>query len=438
MGNFRRMLVAALLFAAAASAQTPPSPPRLTLEQCIAIALTHHPDLAAAQALVAAARERVRQAQANYRPRLDLTLSYTRQTYNFAASPGTSPRQVNLFAAPQSSATAGYYYGGLNAEQTLYDFGNRRGQLAYAEGELAAQQQNVQQVRQTIYYAVRNAYYSLLAAEEERQARRQALANEQKHLEQVRAFYAVGRVPRIDVTRQELAVATAEVNLRQAEENVQVARAALATAMGLPLDQAPEPADALATLEHFGPLDHLLAEAEQNRPDVQALRHQVEAARAVVLIARSALKPSFGLSALFNYRNLRFPLVYNWGLTGLLTQNLFSGGYNRARLAETEAQQQVAEQNLASLLLRVRQEVFTDYSDLQVAEQKIALSEKAVAEAQENLALAEGRYRNGYGNIIELDDAQLLLTETQVNAIVARLDYHLAAAALEMALGRPH
>jgi outer membrane protein len=411
-------------------------PRRLTLQECIQTALANHPDLVAARAQVQAAQQRVLEARSNYRPRVDLQLSYTRQTYNFAASPGTSPHQVSLFSAPQSSATAGYYYAGITAGQTLYDFGNRRGTMAYSQAELAAAEHNLERVRQSVVYEVRRAYFSLLAAEQELEARRQALANQEKHLEQVRAFYSVGRRPRIDVTTQEVAVTQARVHLREAEETVRVARAALATAMGLPIEQAPEPADSPNTLESFGSLETLLAEAEQNRPDVQALRQQVEAARAVVLIARSALKPSFSLSALLNYRNLKFPLVYNWGLAGLVTQSLFSGGYNQARVAEAEAQQKAAEAQLESLLLRVRQEVFADFSDLTVARDRIALSDQALGEARENLTLAEGRYQNGYGNIIELNDAQLLLTESQVNAIVARLQYHLAAAALEIALGR--
>ena len=55
---------------------------------------------------------------------------------------------------------------------------------------------------------------------------------------------------------------------------------------------------------------------------------------------------------------------------------------------------------------------------------------------RENLELAEGRYAAGYGNIIELTDAQLLLTDSQVQEIVSRYDYQMAAARLDVAVGR--
>ncbi len=73
---------------------------------------------------------------------------------------------------------------------------------------------------------------------------------------------------------------------------------------------------------------------------------------------------------------------------------------------------------------------------MKVASDKIQLNQKAVVEAKENLALAEGRYSNGYGNIIELTDAQTLLTDSQVQEIVSRYDYHVAAAQLDVAVGR--
>jgi outer membrane protein len=96
----------------------------------------------------------------------------------------------------------------------------------------------------------------------------------------------------------------------------------------------------------------------------------------------------------------------------------------------------VARANLISFGQKVRQEVFTDYSDLKVAQDKIQLNQQAVGEAKENLALAEGRYSAGYGNIIELTDAQTLLTDSQVQEIVSRYDCQTAAARLDVAVAR--
>jgi outer membrane protein TolC len=276
----------------------------------------------------------------------------------------------------------------------------------------------------------------VLAAEEILQARKDAVDNQTKHLDQVRAFHDVGTRPKIDVTKQEVGLANAQVDYRQAQENLDVARAALATAMGIPIDQAPEPLNTLGEVPNPGSLDELMTQAEKQRPDLESLRAQIAAAQADIIVARSYFRPSFRLGSFFNYQNLKFPLIYNWDLAGLLAQNFLDGGTKQARLTAAQAEESVARANLTSFLQKVHQEVFTDYSDLKVAKDKIQLNQQAVAEAKENLALAEGRYSTGYGNIIELTDAQTLLTDSQVQEIVSRYDYQTAAARLDVAVGR--
>jgi outer membrane protein len=412
------------------------APRRLSLAECLQIAEEKHPDLAAARALIDAARAQLRIARAGFRPHLDTGTSYTRQTYNFAASPGTTPRQVNLFYNGETTSNAPYYYAGLNLSQTVYDFGLTRGTVNRSEVELEAAQQNLRRVHDVVYLNVREAYYSVLAAEEVLQARQDAVNNQNKHLAQVVAFHDVGRSPKIDVTRQEVALASAQVDARQAVENLDVAKAALATAMGIPIDQAPEPLQTLGEVPAPASLEQLMADAEHKRPDAEALRDQIYAAQADIIVARSYFRPNIVLASFFNYRNLKFPLVYNWSLAGLLAQNLLDGGTKQGRLAAAQAEEVAAHANLTSLLQKIRQEVFTDHADMQVAKDKIQLNQKAVAEAKENLALAEGRYAAGYGNIIELTDAQTVLTDSEVQEIVSRYDYQSAAARLDVAVGR--
>jgi len=424
----------ALLWAVCAAGAEPPR--RLSLAECLAIAEHGHPDLAAARGLIDSAQAQVRIARAGYRPHLDAGANYTRATYNYAATPGTSPQQFAASANGMGMSNAPYYYGGLNFSQLIYDFGQTRGAVDRNEAELQAAQQNLKRIHDVVYLNVREAYYSVLAAEEILQARQDAVDNQTRHLEQVRAFHEVGTRPKIDVTKQEVALANAEVDFRQAQENLDVARAALATSMGIPIERAPEPLDTLGEVISPGKLDDLMTQADKRRPDIESLRDQVAAAQADIIVARSYFRPSFSLGSIFNYQNLKFPLIYNWDLAGLLAQNFLDGGTKQARLAAAQAEESVARANLASFTQKVHQEVFTDYSNVKVAQDKIQLNQQAVVEAKENLALAEGRYSAGYGNIIELTDAQTLLTDSQVQEIVSRYDYHTAAAQLDVAVGR--
>ncbi len=159
-------------------------PRQLSLAECLRIAEQNHPDLAAARGLIDSAQAQVRIARAGYRPHLDAGASYTRATYNYTATPGVSPQAFNSSYSGERMSPAAYYYGGLNFSQLIYDFGQTRGTVDRSQAELEAAQQNLKRVHDLVYLNVREAYYAVLAAEEILQARKDAVDNQTKHLDQ--------------------------------------------------------------------------------------------------------------------------------------------------------------------------------------------------------------------------------------------------------------
>ena len=60
-----------------------------------------------------------------------------------------------------------------------------------------------------------------------------------------------------------------------------------------------------------------------------------------------------------------------------------------------------------------------------------------VRQAEENFALANGRFQAGIGTSVERTDAQVLLTNARTSQIQALYDYKVDEARLEKAMGRP-
>ncbi|HUY15237.1 MAG TPA: TolC family protein [Terriglobia bacterium] len=425
-----------LLIAASTPAAADSTPQPMTLAQCVETALEHHPDLAAALAMIDEAQAQLKIAHSAFLPQINLGSFYTRQTFNYSGQPGTPPDLWQRFYQGESNSTSPYYYGGINLSQDIFDFGRKRGTIDRSMAELRAAGHNYQNVKNQIYYNVRAAYYTELADRELVNVEQQGLDNAAQHLQQAEAFYQVGRDPKINVTQEQVAVANAKLALEQAQANLDVAHAGLATAMGIPIEQAPEPVDTLAQIEPAGTLDELLVQAVEKRPDLQSLREQVTAAQADVEYAHANLKPALNLSMFYNFNNLQFPLIYNWSLAGLFAQSLFSGGERHAALRQSEAERRVSQAQHASLFLRVRQGVYSAYSNVRVAQDQINTALTAASEAKENLQLAEGRYQVGYGNIIELTDAQLLATRTATQVVTTRFSYQSASAQLDFVVGK--
>ncbi len=435
--NYHEAIItlAALALAIASPVATAQDNP-LSLADCYRLAEQNQPDLATAEAEVQVAEAHIRERRSPYFPHLSFGASHNQQTYNYAPTPGTAPSTFNLLSHGESWSNSPYYYTGLNFTQNIYDFGLTRGSVERGKAELAQAQQNRDRVRQQTLLNVRNGYFSVLAAQQLVQVRQTTVKDQSKHLEQIQSFFQVGRVPKIDMTRQEVQLANAQLDLVQAQSDLTVAQAALATAMGLPVKRTFTLVDVLGAAQVLDAVDGYLTEARTSRPDLLALREVVKATEGDIVIARSNFKPRLNFTSFADFQNLKFPLIWNVGFGESLLQPLLSGGYNRAYLNETEQVKSAADFNLKSATLQVDREVYTDYANTTVAQQQIDLATKADQEARENLAFAEGRYSAGVGNIIELTDAELLAASVGAQVVTARYNYQLAYGRLQVAAGK--
>jgi outer membrane protein TolC len=88
-------------------------------------------------------------------------------------------------------------------------------------------------------------------------------------------------------------------------------------------------------------------------------------------------------------------------------------------------------QTLRSIELEVEQAWLL----LQEATERTAVTEKIRGQAEEDLQVSEGRYREGLGTMLEVIDAQTVLTQAGANAVIARYDRAQARARLDRALG---
>lgn len=435
-GCLRVGLALAVLVLSGAAATVHAQDNPLSLADCYRLAEQNQPDLATAEAQVQVAEAHLKERRSPYFPHLTFGASHNQQTYNYAATPGISPGTFAAQANGEHWRNSPYYFTGLNFAQNIYDFGLTRGSVTRGRAERAQAQQNRDRIRQETLLNVRNAYFGVLAAQELVQVRQTTVGDQSKHLDQIDAFFSVGRVPKIDLTRQQVQLANAQLDLVQAQSDLTVAQAALATSMGLPVKNAFTLVDVLGTAQVLDPVDSYLSGARSSRPDLRALREVVRAAEGDIDAARSNFKPHLNFSSFADFENLKFPLVWNVGLGESLLQPLLSGGYNRAFLYEAEQNKSAAESNLKSATLQVDREVYTDYANTSVAQQQIDLATKADQEAKENLAFAEGRYSAGVGNIIELTDAELLAATASAQVVTAHYSYQLAFGRLQVAAGQ--
>jgi outer membrane protein len=398
----------------------------LTIHQAVQIGLDNHPSLRTAAANLRAASAGHKQAMSGYLPTVSFTASATHTEGVFVFNP-TIPSRNQIYSS---------YSGGLSAQQVLFDFGKTIGKVGASTDLLDAAHADFTSARELVKVNVQIAYFGLLASQRVALVDADAVAQAEKHLTQAKAFYAVGRRPQFDVTKAELDLANANVNLIRATNQMQVARVQLENAMG---NHPPQPYGVVEPPEWepaAATMDTARAAALKYRPELQAGRARVEANRALARATWSQHLPTLSAAGNWNWNNFEpAPLYPRWSATLQVSVPVFQGFSIDAQVEQADAAADAAQANLdaqsQSVLLEVEQ-AFLAFKESQ--ERRVATT-KLVEQAEQNLTLANKQYAAGVGTPLEVTDAQVSRANAQITNIQARYDYITSVVKLQRAMG---
>lgn len=411
----------------AQKAAAPEIPKVVSLQKAVEIALERQPTLQASRYSVEASRARVGQARAGFFPQIGITSNYTRSEYYLVD--GNKATSGNV-VGPSNS-----YGANVNLNQTLLDFGQTSARTEVARDNLLSSQESLLSTRDQIILNVRQAYYTVLAD------KRLVTANEgnvnqfKQQLDEATSRYQVGVSTRFDVTSAEVNLSNAQLQLIQARNNLELARVNLNNAMGIPNDSTFGLVDNLAFSPVTYNLPDLLREAEQNRPDLKALEAQRQSAEASVKVARRSFYPTLSGNAGYDFAGREFPLNHQWSVGAVLTFNLFNGFQTREQVAEARANVENLRSQEDGLRQSIDRDVRQAFLNLQQARDQERVNEILVRQAQENLALAQGRYQAGVGILLDETTARVALTNAQTSYVQSLYNYRTAQATLEKAVG---
>jgi len=404
----------------------------VTLQQVLDVALKNNPGIAASQSDVEAAKAQVTQAQAGYLPQISGQAGYDRRWAD-------STRSSSLSGSSGSYDRAGqfdYYSAQLSLSQYLYDFGKTSGQVEASRSNLSASQKGLATTFSDLKRDVKNAYYEVLKKDHLVGVNEESLRVQKQHLEQAKAFHQAGIRPKIDVTKGEVELSRTRLQLIQARYALRTSKVDMEKLLGgspvvgpyklaeTPL-RPPMPED----------LERLNKLALEKRPEIANLKAQLLAARANLDSAQGGYWPSLNAEGAYSWADTDFPLDSAWQAGLALQWDLFTGlrtkgQVDQARAGIMKLKAQIRDQELA-----VSQEVSQNYLNLHEASESIDTAALGLKQAQENLALARGRYRTGVGNAIEFSDAEVLATQAKSTLVQANYSYLQALAELERSVG---
>jgi TolC family type I secretion outer membrane protein len=392
------------------------------LARCVAFALERHPSILGAAGNLKASESRVGQARAGYYPQLSASAGYNRN------APGgtTSGAGGTIYDS---------YSTGVSVNQTVFDFFKTSTQVKVQRLGADSSRADLEQAVSQVAFDVKKAYYGLLQARRLREANREAVASYQQHLDRAKKFFEVGLRPKFDVTKAEVDLSNARLNLLKAENSLRLARLGLGNAMGLPGEPPFDVEDSLAFQPYPASLDEALQKGYERRPDLRSIQFRREAAESSIDLAKKGYFPVLSGNAGYGYSGQEFPLDRGWNVGATLSVPLFSGFSTAYQTDEARANLEILRANEELVRQSVRLEIQQALLNLQEARDRVALADLEVRQAAENLELARGRYGAGVGSPIEVNDALLADINAKTAHTAALYDYRLAQASLEKATG---
>lgn len=394
----------------------------LTLDEALETARKNHPQVVEAREIMHGAEARTGLALVNYYPQLSVAADWSKGRSFLTALESIRSTEVHTAA--------------LNLKQTIYDFGRTAGQVDAARNNREAADKALAVTRQELALRVRSAFYLLLASEKQVLAVKETATARQEVFRQAQEFFAQGIRAKVDVARAEANLYAARSALIRAENNTEIARVELANAMGIAVlgDRSPvEPAPVFATLPERSQAQE---DAVKSRAELHQLAALKSAADANLRTARGSYLPILTGTASTGYADRNFPPDGNVWAVGLnLTVPLFSGFSSVEQVREATANIHAIEARQNNLKLQIGKEVEFAWLGVSEAAARISSTGKEVDAANESKALAEGRYQEGVGSIIEVTDAQSQALEARTANIQAIYDYYTAMARLDHAIG---
>ena len=407
----------------------------LAMEDAVKIALDNQPIILARIGDYQAQLQTIAIALSPQMPQLSGQWNgFWNQTAGSVLSPSSQPvpnsLQRNVTVTSRFLSTTAT----VTAQQLLWDFGKTLAATDAARAGAKSVGESVEIQKQETVRLVKEAYYGLALSNRLVQVNQQALDRALVNLRSAKGFFDVGTQPKSAVTRAEVDVATGQLNLITAVNNVNIFRLTLNQLMGVPINTPTEIRDNL-TYQHveFDPKG-LLNEAFARRPEYKQIKAQYDQADFTVKQQFRNFFPNVVAQGTYGGGGSDMNEIYSYGLQ--LNWTIFDGGNKIALYKQAQAQRDAAQARVRDTELTIWQQVERAFVTVQQAEEAIGAANKGVESADENFRLSQGRFDAGVANIIELTDAQLALTTAQSNVAQALAAYWIATAQLERFLGR--
>ncbi|WP_026993945.1 TolC family protein [Flectobacillus major] len=395
-----------------------------SLQNCREMALTQNKKVKAAQSQISAARMASEATQLNDHPSFDASI--------LGLHVG-SPLSKLL---PVASLN-----GSVSATQPIYAGGKiKLGKDASSKAVEISEGQKVM-TEVDVLLAVESAYWQIVQVKE-----KVILANKYKEMllqlrTELKNAVDAGLTYKNDLLRVEVNLNEAELNIAKANDGLVLAKFNLAQIIGQPNNTNFNIDDSVA-----GSFNEIAAQPldgiAENRPEINVLKKAIAIEQIQTQLIQADMKPQVGLylSAMSavgknaNFTDGGSTLLSYFGLFNISIP-IFDWGKNAKKVKEQELKIQAKQWELEESKELINLQVQSAWLQLNQSVKKIDLSAYSIKQAEENLRLANDRYKAGTITGKDVLEAQVIWQQAYSNNIDAKVEYKINIANYKKAIG---
>jgi outer membrane protein len=406
------------------------SPTLLTRQEAEKLALANNPRIRISQLVAKAQHEAVRERRADELPNLNGNITAVEANDGSRISSGTITASVLL----QHSGM------GIQLSQLITDFGHTRNLVTSAKLQENARLADAEASRQDIVLATDQVFYAVIEAQETLKVAEQTVSARQDLTDQVSALAASKLKSDLDLSFAQVNLSQAKLLQLDAQNNLDAAKAALSAVLGYDKQMNFQLVDDGGALPPLPPdSESLIAQAIQNRPDLQSLTLSEQAAQKFSRAQHELLLPTISALGVVGGTPTGSPQYFtsNWygAVGGNVSIPIFNGFRLNAQGSEASLQAKAASEQTRALRDEVARDVRTAWLNANTAMQRVTVTTELLKQANTALDLAKTRYDLGLSSIVELSQAELQQTEAAIGNANARSQYNFAISTINFQTG---
>lgn len=314
-------------------------------------------------------------------------------------------------------------------------------QLSSADIEQAVE--SARSSRLSMVNQVEKAYYNLLLAQNSYEVIKMSYDNAVLNARDYKHKFEQGTASEYDVLRADVQVRNLEPTLLQTENSVKLSKLQLKVLMGVDMALEITPTDRLEDYEAsmYEETMNIDTSLEQNT-DLRQLDLQTAYLKKAVDVQRMAWFPTLSATANYNwismsdggmFSDFRWSPYSSIGLS--LSLPIFQGGARHFRIKQAKSNVLQLGLQRDNLLNTLSMQVQMSMDNIQKSVKQIASNKEGVRQAEKAYAIMQKSFEIGSATFIELNDADLALTNSRLSYNQAIYDFLAAKSDLQLLLG---